>query len=47
MLGYASGDEFRAWPYGETFAHVQGRGPICKLGELRDWVADGTIERVK
>lgn len=45
-LPFAAGETFKAWPWGDMFAHVHGAGPICTIADLKDWVANGVIEQM-
>jgi hypothetical protein len=44
---FEAGAEFSAWAWGEAFAWIHGKisGPICKNGEIADWLKAGLLER--
>lgn len=42
----AVGEVFQAWPWGETFAHLRGLGPVARNAEIADWLSAGLIEEV-
>lgn len=40
------GDSFAAWPWGTVWASVVGLGPVVRNAELKEWAAEGLIERM-
>lgn len=43
---FNAGDKFEAWPYGETFAMISGKGPVCSNSDLAEWMKAGQIEQI-
>ena len=43
--GFPVGSEFRAWAWGETFAQIEGRGPVLTNSQIEEWLSRGKIRR--
>ncbi len=40
------GEKFEAWPYGEVFAMISTKGPVCRNAELVEWVKAGKLIQI-
>lgn len=38
------GERFLFWPWGMHFGWIVNLGPVAKIGEIADWVANGSIK---